>query len=272
MVPCVPDGGSITPLLQQHPSETLLCHIALAHSSCPYIHLHTQSYMTKYSPPSGSICTLHTLQAIWLVLLHLYRPTWAQMMGNILSLTTHLKHSVRWPSTNANVNDALSASGHQLAKGAGGGWSIIQEKKLEASRFLLAALTSNIITPCVQPGSSCEQRCHHNYGVIIMMMVSDSVVNVLGSQKRLGRKKYGSLIKELKTVLSGETEQAGTQSWWGGSCWFIRARVIAVTYTLPHTTRTHRTKALFLIVYLTFKNIALTLPDLKPQCVRFSGI
>lgn len=49
MVPCVPDGGSITPLLQQHPSETLLCHIALAHSPCPYIHLHTQSYMTK--PP-----------------------------------------------------------------------------------------------------------------------------------------------------------------------------------------------------------------------------
>lgn len=45
-----------------------------------------------------------------------------------------------------------------------------------------------------------------------MMMVSDSVVNVLGSQKRLGRKKNGSLIKGPKTVLSGETEQAETQS------------------------------------------------------------
>lgn len=271
MVPCVPDGGSIAPLLQQHPSETQLCHIALAHSSCPYIHLHTQSYMTMYSPPSGSICTLHTLQAIWLVLLHLYRPTWAQMMGNILSLTTHLKHSVRWPRTSANVNDALSASGHQLAKGAVGRWSIIQEKKLEASRFLLAALTSNIITPCVQPGSSREQRCHHNYRVVIMMMVSDSVVNVLGSQK-LWRKKNGSLIKGPKTALSGETEQAGTQSWRGGSCWFIRARIIAVTSTHPHTTRTHRTKALFLIAYLTFKNVALTRPDLKAQYVRFGGI
>lgn len=134
------------------------------------------------------------------------------MMGNILSLTTHLKHSVRWPRTSANVNDALSASGHQLAKGAGGGGALFKEKKLEASRFLLAALTSNIITPCVQPGSSREQRCHHNYRVIIMMMVSDSIVNVLGSQKRLGRKKNGSLIKGPETVLSGETEQAGTQS------------------------------------------------------------
>lgn len=127
-VPCVPDGGSITPLLQQHPSETLLCHIALAHSSCPYIHLHTQSYMTKYSPPSGSICTLHTLQAVWLVLLHLYCPTWAQMMGKILSPTSHLKHSVRWPRTSANVNDVLSASRHQSAKGAGGGGALFKEK------------------------------------------------------------------------------------------------------------------------------------------------
>lgn len=45
MVPCVPDGGSIALLLQQHPSETLPCHNALAHSSCP---LHTFAHPELY--------------------------------------------------------------------------------------------------------------------------------------------------------------------------------------------------------------------------------
>lgn len=39
--------------------------------------------------------------------------------GNILSLMTHLKLSVQWPRTSTNVNDALSVSGHHLAKGGG---------------------------------------------------------------------------------------------------------------------------------------------------------
>lgn len=36
---------------------------------------------------------------------------------NILQLMTHCKHSVQWPRTSTNVNDALSVSGHHLAEG-----------------------------------------------------------------------------------------------------------------------------------------------------------
>lgn len=36
---------------------------------------------------------------------------------NILLLMTHLKHSVQWPKTSTNVNDALSVSWHHLAEG-----------------------------------------------------------------------------------------------------------------------------------------------------------
>lgn len=38
---------------------------------------------------------------------------------NILPLMTHSKHSVQWPRTGTNVNDALSVSRHHLAKGRG---------------------------------------------------------------------------------------------------------------------------------------------------------
>lgn len=36
---------------------------------------------------------------------------------------TRVKHRARWPRTGANVNDALSVSGHHLAKGAGAHYS-----------------------------------------------------------------------------------------------------------------------------------------------------
>lgn len=78
--------------------------------------------------------------------------------GNISSLMTHLKLSVQWPRTSTNVNDALSVSGHHLAKVGG---SLLSEG---SGPPFSCVLTSNIITPRDQRRWSHERWCDHNYG------------------------------------------------------------------------------------------------------------
>lgn len=118
-IPHVPNGGSITLLLQQQQpsSQTLFRHIALKQQSLKYINTPgaVGHHKCRTGPPVAvfahythckqfdSCCYICTSQ---------HEQTWTW----IFSLMTHFMGPVQWPWTSANVNDALRVSGHRLAK------------------------------------------------------------------------------------------------------------------------------------------------------------
>lgn len=86
--------------------------------------LHTFAHPEQYDralyiPTSGRICTLHTHYKQFDSCCCIVSSNMNRDDGNILPVMTHLKQSVLWPRTSTNVNDALSVSGHHLAKGEG---------------------------------------------------------------------------------------------------------------------------------------------------------
>lgn len=132
---------------QYYPAATImsLWNSFLPH--CPYTvipwtYFRTQRYMTKYciSPPVAMFAHYtHYKQfhSCCYMCIFQHERRWCEIMP----LMTHFKHSVQWPRTSTNVNDALSVSRHHLAKGEPH-YSV----RTEALVFPLSVLASNIIT------------------------------------------------------------------------------------------------------------------------------
>lgn len=153
-IPHVPDGGSITLLLQQQQpsSQTLFRHIALKQQSLKYINTPgaVGHHKCRTGPPVAvfahythckqfdSCCYICTSQ---------HEQTWTW----IFSLMTHFMGPVQWPWTSANVNDALRVSGHRLAK---------REAHYSQRSFF--------IPPTILPLFVTGYTDHTNYNVIII--------------------------------------------------------------------------------------------------------